>query len=127
MIDLDGGSATRSDRTQFIKRMVQFSQITKLKVHLVYYPPYHSKYNPIERCWAALENYWNGTVLDSIETTLHWAANMTWKGISPLVHLLEQNYEKAIKVLPPELETYLPFWQRSELLPKWDITIVPTS
>jgi Rhodopirellula transposase DDE domain len=126
MIDLDGGSATRSDRTQFIKRMVQFAQATKLRVHLVYYPPYHSKYNPIERCWAALENYWNGTVLDSIESALRWAENMTWNGVSPMVHLLHQNYEKAIKVLPPELETYLPFWQRSELLPKWDITIVPT-
>lgn len=126
MIDLDGGSATRSDRTQFIKRMVQFAQTTKLRVHLVYYPPYHSKYNPIERCWAALENYWNGTVLDSIETALCWAANMTWKAVSPIVHLLPQNYEKAIRVLPPELETYLPFWQRSQLLPKWDITIVPT-
>ncbi|NER36608.1 MAG: hypothetical protein F6J93_21925 [Oscillatoria sp. SIO1A7] len=21
-------------------------------MRLVYYPPYHSKYNPIERCWA---------------------------------------------------------------------------
>ncbi|MBW4528929.1 MAG: hypothetical protein KME18_27860, partial [Phormidium tanganyikae FI6-MK23] len=50
------------------------------RVHLVYYPPYHSKYNPIERCWAALENYWNATVLDSIQTALCWAANMTWKG-----------------------------------------------
>jgi len=27
---------------------------------LVYYPPYHSKYNPIERCWSALEKKWNG-------------------------------------------------------------------
>ncbi|MCA6562571.1 MAG: hypothetical protein IM554_18065 [Pseudanabaena sp. M079S1SP2A07QC] len=24
---------------------------------MVYYPPYHSKYNSVERCWAALENY----------------------------------------------------------------------
>ena len=23
-------------------------------------PPYHSKYNPIERCWSALEKKWNG-------------------------------------------------------------------
>jgi hypothetical protein len=36
---------------------------------------------------------------------------MTWKGVSPIVHLLHQNYEKAIKVLSPELETYLPFWR----------------
>ncbi|MEM9907057.1 MAG: ISAzo13 family transposase, partial [Cyanobacteria bacterium P01_D01_bin.44] len=58
-IDLDGGSAVRSNRTQFIKRMVQFVQMTRLSVHLIYYPPYHSKYNPVERCWATLENYWN--------------------------------------------------------------------
>ena len=25
------------------------------EVRLVYYPPYHSKYNPIERCWSSLE------------------------------------------------------------------------
>ena len=50
MIELDGGSAIRSNRTQFIKRMVEFSQWSNLKIRLVYYPPYHSKYKTIERC-----------------------------------------------------------------------------
>jgi Rhodopirellula transposase DDE domain len=67
VIDLDSGAATRSDRTQFIKRMVELSKAIDLNIRLVYYPPYHSKYNPIERCWAALENYWNGAILDSVE------------------------------------------------------------
>lgn len=125
VIDLDGGSATRSNRTQFIKRMVQFSQATDLRIRLIYYPPYHSKYNPVERCWAALENYWNGTLLNSVETALNWAANMTWKGLAPIVQLLDTTYEKCIKVLPKELVQYLSFWQRSESLPKWDITINP--
>ncbi|TRU33540.1 MAG: hypothetical protein EWV50_11835 [Microcystis aeruginosa Ma_MB_F_20061100_S20] len=57
LIDLDGGAATRSNRTQFIKRMVEFAQKTQWQIRLIYYPPYHSKYNPIERCWAVLENY----------------------------------------------------------------------
>lgn len=126
VIDLDGGTATRSDRTQFIKRMVEFAKTTQLKLRLIYYPPYHSKYNPIERCWAVLENYWNGTVLDSIEAAVQWASNMTWKGITPIVERLETCYEKGIKVPRSELElSYLPFWQRSETLPKWDITINP--
>ncbi|NJO43792.1 MAG: hypothetical protein HC769_30795 [Cyanobacteria bacterium CRU_2_1] len=43
MIDLERGAATRSDRTQFIKRMVEFAQTTRLTIHLVYYPPYHSQ------------------------------------------------------------------------------------
>ena len=125
-IDLDGGSANRSNRTQFIKRMVEFSKATGLSIRLIYYPPYHSKYNPIERCWGVLENYWNGGILDSIEAALQWVGNMTWKGIKPIVHRVEAVYEKAIKVPPEELEQYLPFWLRSESLPKWDITIVPT-
>ena len=70
VIDLDGGAATRSNQTQFIKRMVELAQIIGIRIRLIYYPPHHSKYNPIERCWAALENYWNGAILDSIETAL---------------------------------------------------------
>ena len=124
-IDLDGGSAVRSNRTQFIKRMVQFAQTTGLWVHLIYYPPYHSKYNPIERCWAALENYWNGSILNSIEEALQWASNMSWKGFKPLVHLVEGTYEKNITVPNDELEPYKQQWLRSEVLPKWDIKIVP--
>jgi hypothetical protein len=125
VIDLDGGAATRSNRTQFIKRMVELSQAIGLKIRLIYYPPYHSKYNPIERCWAALENYWNGAILDEVEAALQWAANMTWKGIAAVVHCIEATYQTGIKVLPQELEQYQTFWQRSETLPKWDITIVP--
>ena len=126
VIDLDGGSATRSDRTQFIKRMVKLSQKIGITIRLIYYPPYHSKYNPIERCWAALENYWHGAILDSVEAALQWASHMTWKGIAPIVHLMAGTYEKSIRVLPEVLNRYQPFWQRSETLPKWDITIVPS-
>jgi hypothetical protein len=126
VINLDSGSATRSDRTQFIKRMVELLQKIEIKIRLIYYPPYHSKYNPIERCWAVLENYWNGTILDSVEAAVKWSGNMTWKGIAPIVHLVETTYEQGIKVLPEDLKQYCLSWQRSETLPKWDITIVPT-
>ncbi|WP_442928037.1 ISAzo13-like element transposase-related protein [Microcoleus sp. A2-C5] len=50
VIDLDGGPANRSNRTQFIKRIIELSQRIGLRIRLIYYPPYHSKYNPIERC-----------------------------------------------------------------------------
>jgi Rhodopirellula transposase DDE domain len=124
VIDLDGGAATRSNRTQFIKRMVEFAHAIGLRIRLIYYPPYHSKYNQIERCWAALEHYWNGSILDSVAAAVNWSANMTWKGLKPIVHLVEAIYAKGIKVLPDELEQYQPYWHRSETLPQWDITIV---
>jgi Rhodopirellula transposase DDE domain len=126
VINLDSGPAIRSNRTQFIERMVKLCQQIQIKIRLVYYPPYHSKYNPIERCWAALENYWNGAILDSIEAAVNWASNMTWKGIEPVVNLVDTIYDKAVTVLPQELNQYLSSWQRSDSLPKWDITILPT-
>ncbi len=41
-INLDNGIGQRSDRTQFIKRIVQFSLETKLRIRLIYYPPYRA-------------------------------------------------------------------------------------
>jgi transposase len=125
LINLDGGSATPSDRKQFIKRIVQLAKSIGIKVRLIYYPPYHSKYNPIERCWAALEKYWSGAILDSVETAIKWAANMKWKGVSPIVNLITKKYEKKITVSKEELKQYQIFWLASQTLPKWDITIVP--
>ena len=55
VIYLDNGPKNSGRRTQFLKRMVQFADWSRLELRLVYYPPYHSKYNPIERCWSALE------------------------------------------------------------------------
>lgn len=125
VINLDGGPATRSERTQFIKRMVELSQAIGLTIRLIYYPPYHSKYNAIERCWAALEQYWNGAILNSVEAAVQWASQMTWKAMTPIVYLVDGIYEKGVKLLAEELASYLPFWQRSDILPKWDITILP--
>ncbi len=125
MIELDGGSAIRSNRTQFMTRMVEFSQRSNLKIRLVYYPPYHSKYNTIERCWACLENFWNGAILDSIKTTIAWAENMKWKGVKPIVKLGEKTYETGIKPLEEELELSKEFWHPSRELPSWDVTIIP--
>jgi hypothetical protein len=50
---------------------------------------------------------------------------MTWKAMTPVVYLVEGIYEEGVKVLAEELADYLPFWQRSETLSKWDITILP--
>lgn len=61
VIDLDNGPQNASFRTQCMKRMVECADRNALEVLLVSYPPYHSKYNPIERCWGILEAHWNGT------------------------------------------------------------------
>ena len=73
VLNLDNGPECHSGRTQFMARMVEFAQTTGLTVRLAYYPPYHSKYNPIERCWSALEKKWNGVLLDRLKVVLRCA------------------------------------------------------
>jgi len=63
LINLDNGGENSSRRTQFMKRIVEFVDETGIEIELVYYPPYHSKYNPIERVWGVLEKHWNGALL----------------------------------------------------------------
>jgi hypothetical protein len=83
LLDLDNGPENHSRRSQFIYRLVLWAQARQLTIELVYYPPYHSKYNPIERCWGVLEVYWNGELLDSEAAVLGFAANMTYAGKHP--------------------------------------------
>src|SRR5574337_1813801 len=85
LLNLDNGPENHSHRSQFLYRLVRFAQTHRLLVRLAYYPPYHSKYNPIERCWGALENYWNGALLNSVEAAVGWAKTMTWRGVTPIV------------------------------------------
>jgi len=65
VLNLDNGPENHSHRTQFVARLVRFVADYGLTVRLAYYPPYHSKYNPVERCWGILEQHWNGTLLDA--------------------------------------------------------------
>jgi len=62
-IKADNGPESSGVRTQFLKRMADFADFIGKPIHLLYYPPYHSKYNPIERCWGILELHWNGAKL----------------------------------------------------------------
>ncbi|MDJ0578035.1 MAG: ISAzo13 family transposase [Xenococcaceae cyanobacterium MO_234.B1] len=106
VINQDNGPENHSRRTQFLKRIVEFVQKYHLNIRLAYYPPYYSKYNPIERTWAVLENHWNGSLLDEVETVLNFAQTMTWKGKHPTVNLIEQTYEKGVRLKPKEMERF---------------------
>ena len=124
-IDLDNGPENASCRTQFIKRMVAFADLYQLEIELVYYPPYHSKYNPIERCWGILEQHWNGTLLNSVDTVLEWARTMTWKGVHPIVELLDKTYEKGVRIAKKAFQIFEARLQRDEVLPKYYVRILP--
>lgn len=125
-IQLDSGPHTGSRRTQFMKRLAQWALKIKKRIHLLYYPPYHSKYNPIERFWSALEQYWNGAVLSSVKKALSTAANMKWKGINPFVYYHEQEYENGVRLTISQMEKLEKHLLRNKNVGKWDVTINPS-
>ncbi|WP_049897678.1 ISAzo13-like element transposase-related protein [Microcystis aeruginosa] len=63
-----------------------------------YYPPYHSKYNAVERTFGWLEQHWNGSLLDSVETVLRFAESLTFKGKNPVVKLIDKVYRNGVKL-----------------------------
>src|SRR5712664_2515368 len=72
-LKMDNGPESSGRRTQFLSRMVQLADDINKPIQLLYSPPYHSKYHPIERCWGILENHWNGSLLDAIDAVLQAA------------------------------------------------------
>jgi transposase len=125
VIYLDNGPKNSGRRAQFLKRMVQFADRSGLEVRLVYYPPYHSKYNPIERCWSSLEKKWNGVLLTGLKVVLQCALRMRWKGRHPTVKRLDGEYPDGVSVPAKEMKAIEERLERSTTLPKYDITIKP--
>ena len=123
VINLDNGPENHSRRTQFLKLVVGFAREYGLVIQLAYYPPYHSMYNPIERCWGVLEMHWNGSLLDSVEAVIGYARSMTWKGKHPVVSVVETVYATGVKLTPEEMKALEAEVIRQPSLEKWFVTI----
>ena len=126
-IKMDNGPESSGKRTQFLHRMVAFCDVIGKPIQLLYYPPYHSKYNPIERCWGILELHWNGTKLVDVETMVEWAKTMTWKGMHPIVELSRKVYQKGVTLSKRAMQAVEARLTRHPKLPQWDIMIYPVS
>ena len=125
VVNMDNGPECNGRRTQFLYRMTKFADLTGLIIRLIYYPPYHSKYNSIERYWAGLEKSWNGYLLDSVATILNRAGNFVWREIQTTVRLLNTLYEKGVKLCGKEKDDLEKRLLRSQELRWWDIVIYP--
>ena len=123
VINSDNGPENNSHRSQFMKRLIQFALKHQVSISLAYYPPYHSKYNPIERVWAVLENHWNGQLLNSVEKVLGLARTMQYNGNNPVVKLIKGKYETGIKLLQKARKQLEKMIIRITGIEKWAVDI----
>ncbi len=124
-IELDNGPEIASSRTQFMKRLVEFADRHRVAIELAYLPPYHSKYNPVERCWGILECHWHGALLGTVAAALRWAGTMTWRGVHPLIRECVGVYARGVRVTKAAFAPIAVRLLRSASLPKWSLTIAP--
>lgn len=125
MINADNGPENSGVRSQWLKRIIEFSADKNITIRLAYYPPYHSKYNPIERVFGVLEKYWNGDPLRTVEKALGMAEGMTYKGVHPVASLVTKAYSKGIKLSYKLRRHYEQALDRLPELRKWFVTIEP--
>ncbi len=123
VLNLDNGPENHSRRTRFMARLLAFAQRYRLMVRLAYYPPYHSKYNPVERCWGILEQHWNGTLLDAVDTAVRFAETMTWKGRRPVVELVTTVYHSGVTLTKEAMAAVEARVTRLPGLAKWFVDI----
>lgn len=125
LLNQDNGRENHSRRTQFMRRLTQFADQTQLTLELAYYPPYHSKYNPIERVWGVLEQHWNGSLLDTVETVLNFAQSMTWRGVHPTVQRVRKVYNTGVRLTQKAMRLLEQRFDRLDGLEKYFVTIHP--
>ena len=125
VINADNGAESNGHRTQWLKRLVELAERHQLSIQLAYYPPYHSKYNPVERLWGVLENHWRGEIIDTPPKALGLARSMTYRGIKPTVGKISKAYRTGVSVARKamcEIEKQL---ERKPGLESWFIKIIP--
>lgn len=121
----DNGPENHSRRTQFMQRITQLADQLQRTVQLLYYPPYHSKYNPVERVWGCLEQHWNGDLLDSATAVLNFAKTMTWQQRHPIVTFVHQLYQTGVRLSKKAMALLEQRFDRRNGLEKYFVVIRP--
>lgn len=125
VINADNGPENSGRRTQWPKRLTEFSDRHRIKIQLAYYPPYHSKYNPVERLWGVLENHWRGELLETAEKTLGLARSMAYKGVHPVVRKVRKAYKSGVTLSRQAMSEIEQRLERIPGLEPWFVSIQP--
>jgi hypothetical protein len=121
----DGGGSNRSNTYLFKLDLEKFAQETGLEVRVAHYPPYTSKYNPIEhRLFPHLTRVCQGVILQSVELVQELMAKAaTRTGLRVAVQILDKVYQTGRQVAADVKERMRII--RDDVLPNWNYRILP--
>jgi hypothetical protein len=96
----DGGGSNGARKYLFKQDLQSLANRIGLEIRVAHYPPYTSKYNPIEhRMFAHVTRACQGIIFKTVEQVRHYMAQATTRtGLNVTVNILDKIYEKGRKV-----------------------------
>mgnify|MGYP002519675252 CR=1 FL=1 len=126
IIFLDNEPENSSRRTLWIKCLIDLSKKYNISIELVYYPPYHSKYNPIERYWARLQLSWSGLIINTVDKLIETINKVKWKGVYTQATLVNKEYKRGISIDKEKIRILeRNHIYREDGIEKWSLVITP--
>lgn len=118
-----GGSNSCSHRI-FKQQLITLAKMINMNIRVVHYPPYCSKYNPIEhRLFSQITRGWSGQLLTSAEYARDLASKVTTTtGLKVLAEINDFEYEKR-DVEKDYDELAAQYIIHDMFLPKWNYLI----
>ena len=121
----DGGGSNSSRAYLFKQDLQALVNELGIEIRIAHYPPYTSKYNPIEhRLFPHLTRVCQGVIFDSVKMVKElMAKTQTHTGLKVLTTILNGIYMTGRKVAPDFKETMKIIFD--EYLPRWNYTAQP--
>ena len=101
LVVLCDGGGSNSSRHRIVKQdLMDLADRIGLKILVMHYPPYCSKFNPIEhRLFSQISRSWSGTPLYTVDDACRRAAKTVTKtGLKVLAKIVDKTYEIKRKV-----------------------------
>lgn len=121
----DGGGSNSASHYIFKEDLQALSNRLNLAIRLAHYPPYCSKYNPIEhRVFPHVTRACQGVPLETVETAKYYMGKAgTTTGLNIAVRIIDKVFETGRKYAADFKETMTIQFDAS--LPKWNYTAIP--
>lgn len=122
----DGGGSNSATRYVFKEELQKLALRLGVEIRVAHYPPYCSKYNPIEhRLFPHVTRACRGVIFRTLATARYYMAKAsTQTGLTVTVTMLEKVYETGRKCAEGFKESMTIAFDK--VLPKWNYRAIPS-
>jgi len=121
----DGGGSNSASRYVFKEGLQKLANRLGIEIRVAHYPPYCSKYNPIEhRLFPHVTRACRGVIFRTLETVRYYISKAeTTTGLTIKVQILDKVYQTGCKCAAGFKKTMKIVFDK--VLPKWNYRAVP--